>query len=104
MRHCADIIEKHSANVKHASAHGAGTMALDVVHPPKEVRENAQIFPKRKRRDWQERLLQGGMKERIGVMTSTTTFLRDVSIDRKEILWVNLKCRQRLVLIENPFE
>ena len=48
--------------------------------------------------------LTGGRTERIGAAPSGTTFIQDVSMNGKEILWLKGASRDKLAVIENPFE
>ncbi len=45
-----------------------------------------------------------GKEERIGKALGGTAYMIDVSIERKEILWVKVENRSRLMLVKNAFD
>jgi len=51
-----------------------------------------------------ERLPSTGHEERIGVALPGETFVDDVSMDGKEILWIRTYHPSKLVLVKNLFE
>jgi hypothetical protein len=48
--------------------------------------------------------LAGGKQERVGNVLPGSTFMYDVSMDGKDILWVEMSARSKPALIENLFE